>query len=244
MMQDNTEHYALLSHLLELRTRLIRIGIGLIGVFIILFPWASDLYDLLALPLLKALPSGGKMIATEVTAPFFVPMKVTLMAAFLLSLPNTLYQLWAFIAPGLYRQEKTFALPIIIASTLLFFSGMAFAYFLVLPIVFHFITSVAPAGVAVMTDIDHYLSFVLNMFIAFGMTFEVPIAVILLTHFGIIRLEKLKAARPYIIVGAFVIAAIITPPDVVSQIMLAIPLWVLFELGVIIAGLLSRPTKI
>lgn len=243
MNQDATP-YALLSHLIELRTRLIRIGIVLLAVFLALFPWASELYHLLALPLLNTLPSGGKMIATQVTAPFFVPMKVTLMAAFLLSLPNTLYQIWSFIAPGLYQQEKRFAFPLIIASTLLFFGGMAFAYFLVLPVVFHFITSIAPTGIAVMTDIDHYLSFVLNIFIAFGITFEVPIAVILLTHFGIIDIEKLKAARPYIIVGAFVIAAIITPPDVISQVMLAIPLWILFEVGILIAGLLSRPANL
>lgn len=242
MIPDSTQH-ALLSHLIELRIRFIRIGVVLVALFLVLFPWASELYHLLALPLLKALPSGGKMIATQVTAPFFVPMKVALMTAFLLSLPNTLYQIWSFIAPGLYQQEKRFAFPLIISSTLLFFAGMAFAYFLVLPVVFHFITSVAPSGIAVMTDIDHYLSFVLNIFIAFGMTFQVPIAVILLTHFDIIHLEKLKAARPYIIVGAFVIAAIITPPDVISQVMLAVPLWILFEVGILIAGLLSRTSK-
>ena len=229
-----------LAHLLELRSRLIRIVSGIILAFLGLVYWASELYQLLALPLLQSLPSGGQMIATEVTTPFVVPMKVTLMAAFLLSLPHTFYQVWAFVAPGLYQHEKNLALPLIIAGMLLFFVGMAFAYFFVFPVVFHFISSVAPVGVAVMTDIDKYLSFVLGMFMAFGLTFEVPVVVILLTHFGIINLSQLQSARPYIIVGAFVIAAIITPPDVVSQIMLAIPLWLLFELGVIIAGWLAK----
>jgi sec-independent protein translocase protein TatC len=232
-----------LSHLLELRSRLLRIALGIMLAFLGLFYWASDLYQLLALPLLQSLPKGGQMIATDVTTPFFVPMKVTLMAAFLLALPHTLYQVWVFIAPGLYLHEKKWTLSLIIAGIFLFFAGMLFAYFLVLPIVFHFITAVAPVGVAVMTDIDKYLSFVLGLFMAFGFTFEVPIIVILLTRFEIITLLQLKLARPYIIVGAFVLAAIITPPDVVSQIMLAIPLWLLFELGVMIAGWLTKPPQ-
>lgn len=232
----------LISHLLELRTRLLRIAIGIILVFLALFHWSADLYQILASPLLSALPAGGQMIATDVTTPFFVPMKVTLMAAFLLSLPHTLYQIWAFIAPGLYASEKKLALPLIVVGFVLFLIGMAFAYFLVFPVVFHFITSVAPTGVAVMTDIDKYLSFVLGMFIAFGMTFEVPIVVILLTRFRVISIVQLRSARPYIIVGAFVVAAVITPPDVVSQIMLAVPLWLLFELGVMIASWLMKPS--
>jgi sec-independent protein translocase protein TatC len=241
-MKEN-DFQPFISHLLELRTRLLRIAIGILLAFLGLFYWASDLYQLLALPLLQSLPKGGQMIATDVTTPFFVPMKVTLMAAFLLSLPHTLYQIWAFIAPGLYMHEKKWALPLIIASFLLFLIGMIFAYFLVFPVIFHFITSVTPTGVAVMTDIDKYLSFVLGIFMAFGCTFEVPIVVILLTRFGIISLLQLKSARPYIIVGAFVVAAVITPPDVVSQIMLAVPLWLLFELGVIIAGWLTKPLQ-
>lgn len=231
----------LISHLVELRTRLVRIAIGIIVVFVALFYWSSDLYRFLALPLLRSLPVNGQMIATDVTTPFFVPMKVTLMAAFLISLPNTLYQIWAFIAPGLYRHEKKLALPLIIASSILFLSGMAFAYFLVFPVVFHFINAVAPAGVAVMTDIDKYLSFVLGMFLAFGTTFQIPIVVIVLTRFGVISIKQLKAARPYVIVGAFVIAAVVTPPDVVSQIMLAVPLWLLFEAGSVIAIRLVKP---
>lgn len=232
-----------MSHLLELRSRLVRAALGMLLVFLALLPWSSDLYQLLALPLLTSLPVGGKMIATDVITPFFVPIQVTLMAAFLISLPNTLYQAWAFIAPGLYTHEKKLAFSLIIAGFFLFIMGMAFAYFLVFPTVFHFITAVAPAGVAIMTDIDKYLSFVLGMFMAFGLVFEVPIVVILLTRFGIVNIMQLKSVRPYIIVGAFVVAAIITPPDVVSQIMLAVPLWLLFELGVIIASRLNRSSQ-
>lgn len=224
-----------ISHLVELRNRLIRIILGIVSAFLILVYWSADLYQLLALPLLRALPVGGQMIATDVTTPFFVPMKVTLMAAFLLALPHTLYQLWAFVAPGLYQHEKKHAVPLILGGVGLFFMGMAFAYFFVFPVIFHFIHSVAPVGVAVMTDIDKYVSFVLGMFLAFGITFEVPIVVILLTRYHILSIQQLQSARPYMIVGAFVVAAIITPPDVVSQILLAVPLWLLFELGIIVA---------
>jgi sec-independent protein translocase protein TatC len=237
---DNEELQPLIAHLIELRTRLIRIALGIIIAFIALFHWSSDLYQLLALPLLNSMPVGGQMIATEVTTPFFVPMKVTLMTAFLITLPNTLYQIWAFVAPGLYTHEKRLVFPLIIISFILFLTGMAFAYFLVFPVVFHFINTVAPAGVAVMTDIEKYLSFVLGMFIAFGSTFEVPIVVIVLVRLNVISIKQLKTARPYVVVGAFVIAAVITPPDVVSQIMLAVPLWLLFEGGVIIASWLTR----
>lgn len=233
MHEENVGSF--IVHLLELRMRLIRIAIGILLTFVSLIHWSKDLYQLLALPLLNALPVGGKMIATDITTPFFVPMKVTLMTAFLISLPHTLYQVWAFIAPGLYTSEKKLILPLIVSSFVLFLSGMAFAYFLVLPTVFHFIASIAPEGVAMMTDIDKYLSFVLGMFISFGTAFEIPIVVILLTRFQLISVTQLQSARPYMIVGAFVVAAIVTPPDVISQIMLAIPLWLLFELGVGIA---------
>jgi sec-independent protein translocase protein TatC len=229
-----------LSHLIELRNRLLRSLIVVGVVFVFLFPFASELYDLLARPLLAALPQGGKMIATEVTTPFFVPMKVAMMAAFLISLPYVLYQLWAFIAPGLYTHERRLIGPLVVASTLLFLCGMAFAYFLVFPVVFGFITSVAPQGVAVMTDIGKYLDFVLTLFVAFGITFEVPVAVVVLTRFGIVSVEKLKEARPYVIVGAFVIGAIFTPPDVVSQIMLAVPLWLLYEAGILVSRLMVK----
>src|SRR5512143_2127789 len=215
------------------------IAVGL--VFVCLFPFASDLYAILAHPLLAVLPKGGQMIATEVTTPFFVPMKVTLMAAFLLALPWVFYQAWAFVAPGLYQHEKRIGLPLVIASVILFMLGMAFAYFIVFPIVFGFIVGVAPAGVAVMTDIGKYLDFVMTLFMAFGITFQVPIAVVLLVKMGMVSVAKLREIRPYVIVGAFVIGAIFTPPDVVSQFMLATPLWVLYEIGIIVAAIISKP---
>jgi len=230
-----------IAHLIELRTRLLHSFVALIVVFICLFPWAADLYALLARPLLAKLPKGGQMIATDVTTPFFVPLKVALMAAFLIALPYILYQVWRFVAPGLYAHEKRLVWPLIIASTLLFFCGMAFAYFAVFPVVFGFITASAPRGVAVMTDIDKYLSFVLNMFVAFGLTFQVPIAVVVLVRMGVVTTAKLREIRPYVIVGAFVVGAIFTPPDVVSQFMLAMPLWLLYEAGIVVAGWMTKP---
>jgi sec-independent protein translocase protein TatC len=175
------------------------------------------------------------MIATDVTTPFFVPLKVAMMAAFLIALPYILYQVWRFVAPGLYAHEKRLVVPIIVASTLLFFCGMCFAYFIVFPVVFGFITAAAPTGVAVMTDIDKYLSFVLSMSMAFGITFQMPVAVILLVRMGMVSIEKLREVRSYVVVGAFIAGAIFTPPDVVSQFMLAIPLWLLYELGIVVA---------
>lgn len=234
------QEQSFLSHLIELRDRLMRCLIALGICFVGLFPFANKLYTWLALPLLAKLPKGGQMIATEVTTPFFVPMKVAMMAAFLLALPYLLYQAWAFVAPGLYSHEKKLALPLIVSSTVLFFCGMAFAYFLVFPIVFGFVTGYAPQGVAVMTDIDKYLGFVLTMFLAFGVTFEVPIAVVILVRMGLVTVEKLKEIRPYMVVGAFVVGAIFTPPDVVSQCLLAVPLWVLYEAGIIAAQLIQR----
>lgn len=230
-----------MSHLVELRDRLLRCVIALVLVFICLFPWARDLYSLLAEPLLASLPAGGQLIATEVTAPFFVPIKVTLMAALVVALPYLLYQVWAFVAPGLYAHEKKLVMPLVVTSTLLFVCGMAFAYFLVFPVVFHFIISVAPEGVAVMTDIGKYLDFVLTLFLAFGVTFEVPVAVVILVRMGMVSVAKLREIRPYVIVGAFVIGAIFTPPDVVSQVMLAVPLWVLYELGIVVAQWVGKP---
>jgi len=230
-----------IAHLIELRTRLLHSFVALIVVFICLFPWAADLYALLARPLLAKLPKGGQMIATDVTTPFFVPLKVALMAAFLIALPYILYQVWRFVAPGLYAHEKRLVWPLIIASTSLFFCGMAFAYFAVFPVVFGFITASAPHGVAVMTDIDKYLSFVLNMFVAFGLTFQVPIAVVVLVRMGVVTTAKLREIRPYMIVGAFIVGAIFTPPDVVSQFMLAMPLWLLYEAGIVVAGWVTKP---
>ncbi|OIR11424.1 Sec-independent protein translocase protein TatC [mine drainage metagenome] len=227
---------SLISHLIELRKRLLNSAIALLLIFICLFPWAADLYSVLAHPLLAKLPAGGQMIATDVTTPFFVPLKVAMMAAFLIALPYILYQAWRFVAPGLYANEKRWILPLLVASVLLFFSGMAFAYFVVFPVVFGFITAAAPHGVAVMTDIDKYLSFVLSMFVAFGLAFQVPIAVVLLVKTGVVSTAKLREVRPYVIVGAFVVGAIFTPPDVVSQCMLALPLWLLYEAGIVVAG--------
>jgi len=234
---------SIISHLLELRDRLLRSVLAMAAIFIILFfyPGANTLYSLLAQPLLASLPKGGQMIATEVTTPFFVPMKVAGMAAFLIALPYILYQVWAFIAPGMYAHEKRFALPVVISGTLLFFIGMAFAYFAVFPVVFGFITQVAPEGVAVMTDISKYLDFVLTLFMAFGITFEVPVVVVLMVKMGFVTVQKLKDFRPYMIVGAFVIGAIFTPPDIISQFMLAVPLWLLYELGIVISSFISKP---
>ncbi|OGS92238.1 MAG: twin arginine-targeting protein translocase TatC [Gallionellales bacterium GWA2_60_18] len=230
----------LITHLLELRNRLVQMAIVLLVTFICLFPWASDLYTLLAQPLLAKLPKGGQMIATGVTTPFFVPLKVAMMAAFLITLPYILWQMWRFIAPGLYAHEKRMVVPLIFASTSLFFIGMAFVYFAVFPMVFGFITGTAPEGVAVMTDINEYLSFAIGMFIAFGIAFQTPVAVVLLVWMGMVTVEKLREARPYIIVGAFVVGAIFTPPDVVSQFMMAIPLWLLYEAGIIVAVMTGK----
>ena len=234
MSMDGTETF--ISHLIELRDRLLKAVIAWIVLFICLFPWASDLYAVLAQPLLDKLPQGGQMIATEVVTPFFVPIKVAMMTAFLGALPVILYQVWAFIAPGLYAHERKLVIPMVIASLVLFACGMAFAYFLVFPVVFGFIVGIAPVGVAVMTDIGKYLDFVITMFLAFGITFEVPIVVVALAITGMVEIAKFKEARPYVIVGAFVIGAIFTPPDVISQIMLAVPLWLLYEIGIVIAG--------
>jgi sec-independent protein translocase protein TatC len=231
---------SLLAHLIELRTRLVRALVGFFLVFLVLFHWSGAIYHLLARPLLQHLPAGSNMIAIEVTAPFFVPMKVTMLVALLISLPNTLYQIWAFVAPGLYSHEKRLILPLVVSSVLLFCLGMAFAYFLVFPLVFTFMAAVTPSGVAMMTDIDKYLSFVLGMFVSFGAAFEVPIVVVLLVRIGVLSVAKLRTARPYVIVGAFVVAAIVTPPDVLSQTMLAVPLWLLYEIGIVAAVFMER----
>lgn len=240
-----TENF--ISHLIELRNRLLRVVTGLLVVFIVFSPFANDIYALLAAPLLSKLPLGGQMIATDVTTPFFVPMKVAMMAAFLVSLPHTLYQIWTFVAPGLYAHEKKFMIPMIVASSLLFLAGMAFAYFLVFPVIFGFIVGTAPQGVAVMTDIGNYLDFVMTLFFAFGLAFEVPIAVVMAVRFGWVTTEVLQNARGYVIVGAFVIGAIFTPPDIISQFMLAVPMWLLYELGIVVAKFTKKspePTRL
>lgn len=229
-----------LSHLIELRNRLIRAVAAILVVFLCLMPWASNIYDLLAAPMLHSLPEGTKMIATGVITPFFVPVKITLMAAFIIALPVVLYQAWAFVAPGLYAHERRFALPMVIGGTLLFITGMAFCYFFVFKTVFHFIATFAPKSITVAPDIEQYLSFVMTMFIAFGVTFEVPIVVLLLVKTGIVTVKQLREARRYVIVGAFVVAAVVTPPDVTSQVMLALPMCVLYEIGVLIAAIMVR----
>ena len=232
-----------LSHLFELRDRLLRIVLVVGVIFLGLFSFANDLYTLLAEPLLKHMPEGGSMIATEVASPFLTPFKLALVTAIFIAVPFLLYQLWAFIAPGLYQHEKRLAFPLLFSSVVLFYAGMAFAYFVVFPLVFGFLTSVAPQGVTVMTDITKYLDFVLKMFFAFGIAFEVPIATILLVLAGLTTPESLSAKRPYIIVAAFVIGMLLTPPDVISQTLLAVPMWILFEVGVIFSRLIVKRKK-
>ena len=233
------------SHLIELRDRLIKalLAIGVCAVALAIWPGPAGLYDLLAAPLVQHLPQGGTLIATNVISPFLVPMKILLMAAFLIALPVVLYQAWAFIAPGLYTHEKRMVLPLVVSSTLLFFAGVAFCYFFVFGKVFTFIQSFAPKSVSAMPDIEAYLSFVLTMFIAFGTAFEVPIAVVVLARLGVVSIEKLKAFRSYFIVIAFILAAILTPPDVISQLALAIPMVLLYEVGIWAARIFIRHTQ-
>ena len=233
------------SHLVELRDRLIRacIAVGVCFGILMVWPGSGGLYDLLAQPLVEHLPKGGTLIATSVISPFLVPLKITLMAAFMLALPVVLYQVWAFVAPGLYTHEKKLVMPLVISSTVLFFAGVGFCYFFVFGKVFTFIQSFAPKSVSAMPDIEAYLSFVLTMFIAFGAAFEVPIAVVVLARLGIVSIDKLKEFRSYFVVLAFIIAAVLTPPDVVSQLSLAIPMVILYEVGIIAAGFFIKHTQ-
>lgn len=235
-----SEQETFISHLVELRDRILRALVAFAVVFVCLFPFAQDLYTLVAGPMLAALPKGKEMLATGVASPFFIPVKVTMMCAFVVALPIILYQVWAFVAPGLYVHEKKLIAPLVVSSTALFLCGMAFAYFLVLPTVFRFLASFTPEGVSFAPDISQYLDFVLTLLIAFGLAFEVPVVVVVLVRMGVVSVAKLKEIRPYVIVGAFVIGAIFTPPDVISQLMLAIPMWLLYELGIIVAGMLGR----
>jgi sec-independent protein translocase protein TatC len=236
--QDEGTEETFISHLVELRDRIIRAGLAVIVVFIGLVYWAPDIFRLLARPLMQNLPKDGKMIVTDVTGSFFVPMKVTMLVAFVIALPIVLYQIWAFVAPGLYQHEKKLVVPLVASSYTLFLCGMAFAYFVVFPTIFRVMAHYnAPLGAEMTTDINNYLSFVLTMFIAFGVTFEVPIVVVLLVRMNVLTIKKLKEIRPYVIVGAFVISAVVTPPDVFSQLILAIPLIVLYEAGIIAARL-------
>ncbi|MGD2118896.1 MAG: twin-arginine translocase subunit TatC [Chromatiales bacterium] len=232
-----------MSHLLELRDRLLRMILAILVFFIVLFPFANDIYTYVAEPLMSHLPEGTSMIATQVASPFLTPFKMSLMAAIFLAMPMILYQFWSFVAPGLYLHERRMVVPLLVSSVLLFYLGMLFAYFVVFPLVFAFLTGTAPEGVAVMTDITSYLDFVLTLFFAFGIAFEVPIATIVLVWMGVTTPQQLKSKRPYIIVAAFVIGMFLTPPDVISQTLLAMPMWVLFEIGVFFSSTFVRQRK-
>jgi sec-independent protein translocase protein TatC len=234
-LSDDTEQ-PLLYHLIELRDRLLRVVLVVGVVFIALVPFSNTLFSLLSGPLMAHMPDDSSMIAIEVASPFLIPFKLTLFLALFISIPYVLYQIWSFVAPGLYKHERRLVYPLLVSSTVLFYAGAAFAYFVVFPLVFAFFTSTAPEGVAVMTDISRYLDFVLTLFFAFGAAFEVPIFTILLVWTGVATQESLREKRPYIIVGAFVIGMLLTPPDIISQTLLAVPVWLLFELGVYFSG--------
>ncbi len=233
------------SHLVELRNRLVYslLAFGAVLLPLVTPPWflAGKLYDILALPMMDALPQGSKMIATGVIAPFFIPLKIAMLAAFLVALPFILYQLWMFVAPGLYTHEKRFVLPLIVSSTLLFFVGMAFCYFFVFKMVFTFIAQMAPSSITVSPDIENYFNFILGMFFAFGLAFETPVVVVVLVATGLVSIETLREVRRYVIVGAFVVAAVVTPPDVMSQLALALPLCLLYEIGILWARFFVSP---
>jgi sec-independent protein translocase protein TatC len=231
--QETTDQpLPLVTHLTELRDKLLRALLAVLVMFICLFPFANDIYAFVSEPLRAILPPGASMIATEVASPFFTPFKLTLVAAVFLAMPYVLYQVWGFIAPGMYRHEKRLAIPLLASSVLLFYAGAAFAYFVVFPLIFAFFTSVSPDGITIMTDINSYLNFVLKLFFAFGLAFEIPIAAILMIWAGITTPEALAGKRAYIIVGCFVFGMLLTPPDIISQSLLALPMWLLFELGI------------
>lgn len=241
---DDAPEQTFLEHLAELRNRLLRaVGVVLIA-FVALIPFSQRLYGWLAEPLLSHLPQGGQLIAIEVAGPFLTPIKLAFFVALFAAMPLVLYQFWAFVAPALYRNEKRLAVPLLVSSTVLFYVGCAFAYFLVMPVVFGFLSSVTPEGVAMMTDIGRYLDFVLMLFLAFGLCFEVPVATVIVVATGWLTIDQLKRSRPYVIVAAFVIGAIFTPPDVISQIMLAVPMCLLFELGLFAAGAVLRQRNV
>lgn len=225
----------LIKHLFELRTTALRCIISIVLITIILLPFANQIYSFIATPLIAKLPEGSSMIATEVASPFFAPFKLTLFCGIFFSIPYILYQTWSFIAPGLYINERKLILPLLISSSLLFYLGIFFAYYAVFPILFAFLTTTAPSNITIMTDINHYLDFILKLFFAFGISFEIPIATILLIKSNFITIEKLSSNRPYIILFAFFVGMLLTPPDVISQILLAIPIWVLFEIGLVLS---------
>ena len=232
----------LVAHLTELRDKLLRALLAVLIIFIGLFPFANEIYTFISKPLRALLPDGASMIATEVASPFLTPFKLTLVAAIFLAMPYVLYQLWSFIAPGMYRHEKKLAIPLLVSSVLLFYAGASFAYFVVFPLIFAFLTSVGPEDITIMTDINSYLDFVLKLFFAFGLAFEIPIAAVMMIWAGITTPEQLAKKRPYIIVGCFVFGMLLTPPDIISQALLAIPMWILFEFGILF-GRFSQRSK-
>jgi sec-independent protein translocase protein TatC len=236
----NDQPMPLVAHLTELRDRILRALLAVLVVFIVLFPFANEIYAFVSEPLRALLPEGATMIATEVASPFLTPFKLTLVTAIFVAIPYILFQIWSFVAPGMYRHEKRFAIPLLVSSVALFYAGAAFAYFVVFPLIFAFFTSVGPEGITIMTDINSYLNFVLKLFFAFGIAFEIPIAAVLMIWAGITTPEALAAKRPYIIVGCFVFGMLLTPPDVISQSLLAIPMWILFEFGVFFGRLMQR----
>ncbi len=235
---ENAEEQSFVSHLVELRSRLLRAIIGVGVVFLCLFPFANPIYNFLSKPLTQSLPAGNSMIAIDVASPFLIPFKLVLLLSIIISVPWILYQMWAFVAPGLYHHERRAALPILLFSSLLFYAGMAFAYYVMFPLAFGFLMGAAPPGVEVMTDISRYLDFVILIVLAFGISFQAPIITVVLVNLGAITPQDLAAARPYVIVGAFVIGAFLTPPDVISQTLLAVPIWILFEIGLVIARIM------
>ncbi len=237
---ESEQEQSFLSHLIELRQRLVRATAAILLAMLGLMPWSKDIYNLLAQPMLAALPNGANMIATGIVTPFLIPLKLTLMVALVLVLPYVLYQVWAFVAPGLYKHEKRLALPIVVSSYAMFLVGVAFCYFVVFRLLFPVILGFAPDSIKVSPDIEAYFGFALTMFLAFGLTFETPIVLVVMTRLGITSVAKLRAIRPYFIVGAFVVAAVVTPPDVTSQLMLALPLCVLYELGIVVSAVLNR----
>ena len=239
---ENDNLASFISHLVELRNRLVRVAIVVLLVFFGLMPFAAQIFDLLAAPMMQALPAGAHMIATGVITPFLIPVKITLVLSLLVSLPWVLYQMWAFVAPGLYAHEKKLIAPLVISSSLLFLLGVAFCYFFVFQVVFSFINQFAPKSISVAPDIESYLDFVMTMFLAFGITFEVPIVVIVLVRMGFISVEKLRDIRSYVIVGAFAVSAIVTPPDITSMLLLAVPMCVLFEIGLLVAPWFKKVT--
>jgi len=237
-LPESDREQTFLEHLVELRSRLIKALLSVLLVLVCLLPFSRKLYNLLATPMLAQMPEGSSMIAIDVASPFLAPFKLSLLLSIIVAMPFVLYQLWAFVAPALFRHEKRLARPLLFSSVLLFYLGCAFAYFVVFPLVFGFMTRIAPEGVAVMTDISRYLDFVITLFLAFGITFEVPIATIILVATGLVTTEKLRNARPYVIVGAFAIGMLLTPPDVISQTLLALPMWLLYEAGIVFARIL------